>query len=135
MSLNNRIKDQRTALPACFFAGVVDLDMGLMIGFNPTGPFTQDDIDRLAAAAVVYFESKPATQVAKTLSKAFDSGGDGPINEVVLVNNGKIYAYFRLDQPPGRVACFVADLTEDPAPAIDLMRASAAQLETEEVWA
>jgi hypothetical protein len=134
MSLNSRLKDLRGGLAECAFAGVVDLEMGMMIGFDPTEEFTEDAVDRLAAAAVAYFESKPAAQVAKATGKAFGIG-DGPVNEVVMVNGGRVFAFFRLPEPAGRVACCVARLTDDPAAMLAEMRESAATLETGEVWA
>jgi hypothetical protein len=128
MPLDAALKDSRGNLPDCFFAGLVDLDMGLMIGFDPQGPFSQDEIDRLAAMAVVYFASTASARVGSATGKIFGETSEAPVSEVLVAGKDKAFAYCKLACEPGRVVLYVCKATEDPEALLAAARTEAEKL-------
>ena len=67
MPFDAKLKSAMANMPGCIFAGVTDLEQGLMIGFSPAAALDAQEVENLAAMAVGYLESAPAKSIATGL--------------------------------------------------------------------
>lgn len=124
MSLNETLSANMKSVPGCKFAGYVDLDQGLILGFSPAQIDPPDMPENLAATMTAYFQTPAATDLGAQLSKAVKSDpalGDY-FQELVIGDENSIYLCLRLPKQQTHAVCYRCSDNGDPNAALAAAR-------------
>ncbi|WP_343081148.1 hypothetical protein [Ostreiculturibacter nitratireducens] len=129
MSLDNALSTARQAVEGCDFVGYVDLELGMMLGFNASEEPSQDFTENLAAGVVNFLDSGPAVQIESDLRSATGTEAElAPyFQDIVVGGTDGLHLYLRLESEPNHVVCFVCGFAADPAGALHAARAAVAE--------
>lgn len=127
MSLDSALLTAREAVADCQFTGLVDLDLGMMLGLSATDALPQDFTDNLAAGVVNFLDSAPVVQIEAELRGATGTEAEMEpyFQDIVVGSAERLHLYLRLKGEANHVLCFICGAEADPAGALRAARAAA----------